>query len=378
MDYTVRFEQEAVDCLQKDLESLNAKSIFLVTGKKSYESSGSQALIEDIEDRYKFIRFQDFEDNPNIEDVVKGVKLFKESATNVIMAIGGGSVIDMAKLIKFFNNKAEPFINQFNTRIKDSENIPLIVIPTTAGTGSESTHFAVLYVGMNKYSIADSLLLPNHVAIISKLTLSQSAYQKAVSGIDSFSQAIESYWSVQSTQESREYSLDALKLIIPSLPLVVNGDNQDAHEKMALGAFLAGKAINIAKTTAPHAFSYYLTKRFSLPHGHAVAVFLPSFIAYNFHLNSDKINFKDSPNLKDLKILLQQLLGENNNLRIDKSVSQFISSIGIQLNLEVLSLERKDIVSALKSGNKERLKNNPRDFDYDSFIRETDIIDYVI
>jgi len=378
LDYTVRFEQDAIDYLKEDLESLNAKSVFLVTGKKSYEVCGAQALIEGIQDKFKFIRFQDFEDNPNILDVVKGVKLFKESHSNVIMAIGGGSAIDMAKLIKFFNNKSEPFLNQFNTKIEESDDIPLIVMPTTAGTGSEATHFAVLYVGMDKYSIADSLLLPNHVALMSKLTFSQCSYQKAVSGIDAFSQAIESYWSVQSTQESRKYSLDALKLIIPSLPLVVNGDNQDAHENMALGAFLAGKAINIAKTTAPHAFSYYLTKRFDLPHGHAVAFFLPSFITYNFHLNSDKLDLKYSPILKDLKIVLQQLLGGNNDLRIDKGVSQFISSIGVELNSAILNLEKEDIVSALNSGNKERLKNNPRTFDYDSFIRETNIIDYVI
>ena len=378
MDYTVRFEQEAIDNLQEDLQLLNAKFVFLVTGKKSYEVCGAQALIEGIQDKFKFIRFQDFEDNPNIVDVVKGVKLFKESCSNVIMAIGGGSAIDMAKLIKFFNNKSEPFTNHFNTKIEECDNIPLIVIPTTAGTGSEATHFAVLYVGMDKYSIADSLLLPNHVAIMSKLTFSQCSYQKAVSGLDAFSQAIESYWSVKSTQESRKYSLDALKLIIPGLPVVVNGDNQDAHEKMALGAFLAGKAINIAKTTAPHAFSYYLTKRFNLAHGHAVAFFLPSFITYNFYLNSDKLDLKNSPNLEDLKIVLRELLPGNNNLPINKRVLQFISSVGIELSSVVLNFHKEDIISALNSGNKERLKNNPRVFDYDNFIDETSIIDYVI
>lgn len=371
---SVKFEQEAIDNLKDDLMLLNAKKVFLITGKKSYITSGAQEIIESLKDDFEFIRFNDFEDNPNIIDVEKGVQLFKENNCNCILAIGGGSSIDMAKLIKFFAPKTKPFIGKFNNNLHVKDNIPLVAIPTTAGTGSEATQFAVLYVGVDKYSILDKFLLPNHIAIISKLHFSQTQYQKAVSGLDAFSQAVESFWSVNSTKESREYSLQALKLIIPNLPKIISKEkNIKAYEKMALGAYLAGKAINIAKTTAPHAFSYYLTKRFNLPHGHAVSVFLPSFINYNLYLKNQNPNLKPIKNLDQLINVLEKELPINNNSLLDQRVKEFIESIGVSLNLEDLKISKEDFVLSLKSGNVERLKNNPRKVDINQYLKETNI-----
>ena len=371
--HIVKFEKEAIESLKNDLRLLNVNKVFLVTGKKSYTHSGAKDIIKDLSDDLEFIRFKDFEENPNIEDVEKGVDYYKKNDCDCILAIGGGSSIDMAKLIKFFTPKTKPFLDKFNKELDSADNVTLIAIPTTAGTGSEATQFAVLYVGLHKYSISDTLLLPNYVAIISKLHMSQTKYQKAVSGLDAFSQAIESFWSVNSTDESREYSLQALKLIIPNLPIVVNEKvKTDAYKNMALGAYLAGKAINIAKTTAPHAFSYYLTKRFNLPHGHAVAIFLPSFIDYNFYFNNKK-EYKN----KNYYLIenLNKLLSSNNHLdSLTRKVELFILGLGIEIDINKLSIPKKEIILALKSGNKQRLKNNPREFDFKNFINETSII----
>ena len=273
-----------------------------------------------------YVRFFDFEDNPNIEDVYKGVDLYNDFKCELIIAVGGGSVIDMAKLIKYFYKKDKPFINYFESKILKNENPSLIVLPTTAGTGSEATQFAVVYVESNKFSISDRFLLPEYVFIVPKFHLSQSSYQKAVSGIDALAQAIESYWSLNSTKESKESSIDALKLIIPNLPSVIN-NNYDltTHKKMAKGAFLAGKAINIAKTTAPHAFSYYLTKRFNLPHGHAVGLFLPSFICYNAYYNCDLKN--NTIDLNNLFKILHELLPSKGTSRIDLRIYEDRKSV---------------------------------------------------
>lgn len=374
---SIEFEQEAIDTLKYKLTLLKANKIFLVTGKKSYTTSGAKDIIKTLKEAFEFVRFKNFEDNPNIVDVEKGVELFKENNCDCIVAIGGGSSIDIAKLIKFFAPKSKPFIGEFNSQIEGKDNIPLVAIPTTAGTGSEATHFAVLYVGVVKYSISDKLLLPNHIAIISKLHFSQTKYQKTVSGLDAFSQAIESFWSVNSTQESRKYSQQALRLIIPSLPKIVSGvENIDAYKNMALGAYLAGKAINIAKTTAPHAFSYYLTKRFNLPHGHAVAVFLPSFITYNFYLNCNNEKIRHNLQLDKLKLLLEELIPKKDNLLIDFRISEYIKSLGINLNFECLGIYKEDIVLALESGNEQRLKNNPRKVDIDLLLKETNALSY--
>jgi alcohol dehydrogenase class IV len=369
---SIKFEQDAIDNLKSDLLLLNSDKIFLVTGKKSYVNSGAKEIIKSLEDDFQFIRFKDFEENPNIVDVEKGVQLFKENNCNCIIAIGGGSAIDMAKLIKFFSPKTKPFIGKFKNHLSEKENIPLVAIPTTAGTGSEATHFAVLYVGIDKFSISDKLLLPNHISIISKLHHSQTSYQKAVSGIDAFSQAIESFWSINSTKESREYSLQALKLITPNLPKIISEkENVEAYKKMALGAYLAGKAINIAKTTAPHAYSYYLTKRFNIPHGHAVAIYLPLFINYNLYLNNSVRDLILIKKLDQLIKVLKNVLPKSNKSSLDYRVRKFIESIGLNIDLEDLNISNEDFILSLKSGNQERLKNNPRKIYIDQFLKET-------
>ena len=369
---SVKFELEAIDSLQSHLKILRAKKVLLVTGKKSYAKSGAKKIIENLDGDFEFIRFKEFDENPNILDVEKGVRIFKKNDCGCILAIGGGSSIDMAKLIKFFAPKTEPYLNKFDIQLSPDDNIPLIAIPTTAGTGSEATQFAVVYVGLEKYSISDILLLPNHVAIISELHLSQTKYQKAVSGLDAFSQAIESFWSVNSTEESRDYSLKALKLIIPSLQEIVFGEGDlVAYKNMALGAYLAGKAINIAKTTAPHAFSYYLTKRFNLPHGHAVAVFLPSFISYNFYLNNNHNLDYDCKQKFLLSELNKLLPSKPSSKSLATNIENFILSLGVEIDINRLGISKQDMIIALKSGNAQRLKNNPREFDLHDFVKET-------
>ena len=179
---SVEFELEAIETLKSHLELLEAKKVLLVTGKSSYKKSGAKKIIENLGGDLEFVRFAEFDDNPNIFDVEKGVQIFKKNKSGCVLAIGGGSSIDMAKLIKFFAPKKKPFQSEFDTKLSSDDDIPFIAIPTTAGTGSEATHFAVVYVGLEKYSISDPLLLPDHVAIISRLHFSQTKYQKAVSG----------------------------------------------------------------------------------------------------------------------------------------------------------------------------------------------------
>ena len=156
----------------------------------------------------------------------------------------------------------------------------LIAIPTTSGSGSEATHFAVVYVGGEKFSVAHPIyMLPNVVVLNPSLTYSMDSYQTALSGVDAFAQAMESYWSVNSTEESKKYSIEALELIIEHLPLAVNY-NDNSRDIMLHAANLAGKAINIAKTSGAHAISYVLTSKFNIPHGQAVALTLPAW--YDF------------------------------------------------------------------------------------------------
>ncbi|MEZ4822960.1 MAG: iron-containing alcohol dehydrogenase [Ignavibacteria bacterium] len=126
---------------------------------------------------------------------------------------------------------------------------PLIAVPTTSGAGSEATHFAVVYSGDKKYSLAHEYILPDYSVIDPQLTFSLPKEITATSGIDAFSQAMESYWNVNANEESRKYSRGAIQLIFDSLSKAVNEGDEESRINMSRAAHLAGKAINITKTT---------------------------------------------------------------------------------------------------------------------------------
>lgn len=158
------------------------------------------------------IKFSDFSVNPLYEDVVKGVELLRSSDCDAIVAVGGGSSIDVAKCIKLFA-KMTPGENYLKQTFFDSE-IPLIALPTTAGTGSESTRYAVIYYGEQKQSVTHDSIVPNYAILDSAVLKTLPLYQRKCTLLDALCQGIESWWSVNSTEESFGYSEMAVKTII--------------------------------------------------------------------------------------------------------------------------------------------------------------------
>ena len=144
----------------------NGKRILLVTGKESFSACGAKDLLIAELKNQSIVYFSEFDVNPKIEDALRGVKIAIASQVEIIIAVGGGSVIDMAKLIKAFYFFPEKSYQIARGEIEVSDpRIPIIAVPTTAGSGSEATHFAVVYIGNNKYSLASDLLLPDHVIL---------------------------------------------------------------------------------------------------------------------------------------------------------------------------------------------------------------------
>ena len=127
------------------LQIYSSKKIFLVRGKKSYGLCGAKAIIDEVLDVMpcQLTEFYDYEENPNMEDLERGLLLLQQCKPDIIIAIGGGSVLDMAKLLRFFYSYSGDYIGTEFT--KERSLLPLIVLPSTAGTGSEATRFAVLY-----------------------------------------------------------------------------------------------------------------------------------------------------------------------------------------------------------------------------------------
>ena len=162
----------SISSLKKIIAQHDAQKIFLVTGKKSYNESGAASALHCCGlDRLNTLRFQDFQVNPKLEDAVIGVELLVRFQPDLVIAVGGGSVIDMGKLITALSAHAG---GNYKSILKNSsisaQGPPLVAIPTTAGTGSEATQFAVAYLDQKKYSLAHHSILPDYAIIDPELT----------------------------------------------------------------------------------------------------------------------------------------------------------------------------------------------------------------
>jgi alcohol dehydrogenase class IV len=359
MHQQIYFEND-IELITNEIMRLQPQNILIVADFASYETSGAKALVDLLFGRYTLIFFKDFTVNPIIEDLEKGINLYRDTMIDMIVAIGGGSVIDMAKLIKSYMNINIDLRKAIKSnQIFPVQNVPLIAIPTTAGSGSESTHFAVIYINGCKYSVSDISIRPNYVLLVFSLTSKCPPYLTACSGSDALCQAIESYWSVQSTEESRNYAKEAILLLWKYLPQAVVND-LNARRNVMIAANLAGRAINISFTTAAHAYSYGLTVYAGIPHGHAVSLTLPFFFDLNMNVSAD--NCIDQRGAEFVKERMNELLSFLNCKaeNVKEKLSSFFKLLFGNKNKEAIAGITDDIRTQLSlSVNLQRLQNNP-------------------
>jgi len=365
MKQDLKIGDNAVYSLKRFLSDHMPKSIFLVTGKDSFFNSGAQTKLEPLLANYKYFRFYDFEENPKVEDVEKGIELFNFHSCDFIIAVGGGSIIDMAKLVNAFHSEKGDISQLVLQAATITDVVPFVAVPTTSGTGSEATHFAVVYVKRKKYSVANKLLIPSLAIIDPSFTFLASPYLTAVTGLDAFSQAIESYWSINSTEKSQSYSLEAAKVIWNHLPAAVNSDSLDSRQMMSKASHLAGKAINIAKTTAPHALSYGFSTNLRMAHGHAVSLFLPFFM--DFHIKATKDNCND---VRGINWVREAMVNISNILEVEAEqlateTLRFINRCKISIAYKELNISQQLFEQSIGDFSEERMKNNPVKVDHE-------------
>lgn len=355
----------AIKNLQKILLENNYKNIFLITGNSPLELENIDKILRLIKDSSQFFHYNDIAPTPNVEGVEKALNLFNKGYFDLIIAMGGGSVLDIGKCVSVFSaNKGK--IQDFLLKNRDIEKkgIPLVLIPTTAGTGSEATHFAVIFIKKTKYSLTSDKYIPaNYVIIDPELTYSLPKNVTAYTGMDALSQAIESYWNIYSTRDSKRYARKAIKLIMNNLLKAVHNPDKESRYNMAIAANYAGKAINITKTTACHAISYPITSYFNVPHGQAVALTLPSMIVFNSEVNNnDVLDIRGCDYVKETMKELITLLGTSTFIEAKEKITKIIKNIGLETTLSKLGIKTQEEIEILiKHGfNPERVKNNPR------------------
>jgi alcohol dehydrogenase class IV len=351
----------SISSVRKIAACLKAQKILIVTGKQSFEASGAADALYRSLDSLDVLRFSNFDVNPSLEDTLPGIDLLQQFQPDLVIGIGGGSVIDMGKLITVLSAQPDDDYRSIVEKSSVSDKgVPVIAIPTTAGSGSEATRFAVIYIGGKKFSLAHPFVLPDYVIIDPQLTYKMSPYQAAASGMDALCQAVESYWSVNSTKQSRRFASDAIRIILPSIEDAVSGSSKQARMEMSRGAYYAGKAIDITMTTAPHALSYTLTSRYSIPHGHAVALILGKFFIIN-DLNSDALTDRRGKQffLERLEALYA-MFGCRNASSCAELWYQRMKNIGLETDFARLGItEQKDYKAIINTVNTERLKNHP-------------------
>jgi alcohol dehydrogenase len=336
----------------------NYHSIVVVTGNTSYVTSGAETFIDHELGIPKYERISIFSVNPDYDDLVLLNEKFERSTPDCVIAIGGGTVIDMAKLLLMSYIGGGTEVLLCKKTMDYNRSVHFVAIPTTAGTGSEATQFAVMYRDGSKYSIVHPEMVPDTVVLDYRLTLSLPSYQTACSGFDAFAHALESSWARGSTEESCWYAEKSLSISYQNVQNIVFSPSPKIRKEMLYASYLAGKAINISKTTAAHALSYILTSKYGVPHGHAVAVFLSSVIELN------RLFFEENEILHSL--------GQYSIADFIEWIERLRQSIGLG-NLWLKPYDTGEVIRDVLLGvNLQRLKNNFSELDENSLLKVVD------
>ncbi|MCQ2578033.1 MAG: iron-containing alcohol dehydrogenase [Treponema sp.] len=291
MDFTFSIPQNVVfgsGSLSKlpDVASRLGKTKALIISGPHLEKIGLVAKCSDAMKTagIESVSFCRTEGNPSVETVNAAASLFKESGADFIVAFGGGSPLDVAKAVAV--------LAAYGGKITDYEGggkvpgpvVPMIAIPTTAGTGSEVTAFSVITDHSRDYklTVASNYLLPSYAILDADLISTVPAGTAAACGIDAMIHALESYLSKAASPFSEMFSLRALELIGEAIrEYVKDRGNKAAAEKMLLGSLFAGIAFSHARLGDVHAMSHPVSAFFDIPHGVANAILLPKIVEFN-------------------------------------------------------------------------------------------------
>lgn len=267
----------------KDAMQNLGKKAFIVTGK-IVTKTGTVQILTDYLDKWNITYevFNDITGEPTDKMIEAGVKAYKETGCDFIAAIGGGSPLDSAKAIAAMSVLGGNISDYMGKEIK-GDFPPMVLIPTTAGTGSEATKFTIITDTEKdvKMLLKGDDLLPDLAIIDSSLTITAPKGITAATGMDALTHAVESYTSRKGNALTDIYALSAIKRIFTYLPIAYSfGNNKKAREQMALAAFEAGVCINNASVTLVHGMSRPIGALFHVPHGISNAMLIKECLSY--------------------------------------------------------------------------------------------------
>jgi alcohol dehydrogenase len=352
----------SIKTIGTEVRARGAKRVLIVTDKgvigagllKSVEASLKASKI-------KYAVFDKVEPDPRYEIVADCVETAKKARAQLLIGIGGGSPMDITKTSAIMLTNKGPIGAYFGVNLVPKPGLPIILVPTTAGTGSEVTPIAILSDEGEKLKkgIVSPYLFPTIGILDPELTTGLPPHVTAATGMDALIHAIEAFTSINATSITDMYNLRAMELIYKNIRIAyAKGDNIEARTAMMEGALLAGVGFANAGVTAVHAFAYPIGAEFHIPHGVANTLMLPHVIRFNVLGNLEKFAMLAKPfglpteGLDNLQIV-DKVIAAIDRLADDIKVPRHLADFGVK---------EKDIPmlaeGALKSVR--LLVNNPR------------------
>lgn len=350
----------AIDNITTYLSEVGARNTLVVTDKFLLDNKMVNLVTDSLDTKgFKYGIFTDILPNPTQENAEDCAKVLKEGGYESIIAFGGGSSMDVAKGGAVLATNPFPLDQYVGTDKVKKTTLPIITIPTTAGTGSEVSNISILKNSKTnvKAGIVSPKILPTIAIIDPRATYTMPAKLTAATGMDALCHAIEGYSSLKGTPFTDMYYEKAIQLIAANLrTAVANGLDVEARHNMSLGATFAGIGMSIAFTGAVHAMSYGIESKYKAHHGESCAALLPSVMKVNALANPAKYK------------KVAELLGENIEglsirdaaLKAAEAVETLAKDIKIP-RLHDLGMTEDDIeaFSEIAYGNKRLMDNNP-------------------
>jgi len=281
----ILFGPGAIEKIGVEAQLLKAKKVLIITDPGVIQAG----LLESVKTSLQsiglpFVIFDGVEPDPRIEVVEKSAEKAKKEGVDLIIGFGGGSSLDIAKITSILLTNSGKIDGFFGIDLVPNQGMPVILAPTTAGTGSEVTPIAILSDTKEKLKkgIVSSYLFPEVAIIDPKLTVGLPPSVTAFTGMDALTHAIEAYTSINATSLSDLFAISAMELISKNIRMAyANGDNLIARSNMMEGSLLAGLSFANAGVGAVHAFAYPLGGEFHLAHGLTNTMMLPYVMRYN-------------------------------------------------------------------------------------------------
>jgi len=359
------FGSESLNQIGIEAKRLGDKAL-VVLGRIAMRKSGVlDRLIHLLkENELEYTIYENIPSDPTVETVDNGTSLARKENCNLVIALGGGSVLDTGKAISAMltNEGSVADYQEIEGKGKKVQHktLSFIAIPTTSGTGSEATINAVITntkLGLKK-SIRDPWLIPEVALVDPELTLSLPPHITAICGGDALTQCIEAYLGKKSQEITDALALYAIELIGKSLVRAVKeGKNLEARKDMAMAALLSGLCLSNSGLGAAHALSHPLGIYYKIPHGLSCAVLLPYVMEYNLPVVPKKLAKIAQSLGEDISLLSETKAAQ----RAVEKIKEMFSQAGIKENLSEWGIKEEDFSQLAKEAKGGSLNNNPRE-----------------